>query len=43
MRTIRGKGDSCNREATLESISAKLRAWCQDTAVLCFALDPNAA
>ena len=43
VRTIRVKGDSCKREATLESISAKLCAWCQDAAVLCFALDPNAA
>ena len=24
-------------------LKAKLRAWCQDAAVLCFALDPNAA
>ena len=37
------EGDSCKREATLESIFAKLCAWCQDAAVLYFVTDPNTA
>ena len=41
--TIHIEGESCKREATLESIFTKLCAWCQDAAVLCFVTDPNAA
>ena len=37
------KGDGCKREAALESISAQLRSWRQDIAVICRLANTDAA
>ena len=37
------KGDGCKRETALESISAQLRPWCKDIAVVCLLADTDSA
>ena len=37
------KGDGCKREAALERISAQLRSWCKDIAVVCLSADADSA